>query len=223
MNANRTAVLAAVICVASFNTSAAPTIIDQCQNGYSPAEIDVTLEISTVTDCPLLEDNELRRLVNKFGNGNVFPYPDQPQPGLDTCVSGSNLTGTVTWLDSGDVIQVNGYSESAQRFFAEAGAIGNPLFISGTTDTQVPFASGAAMTVAVLTGNDFDLKLVLDDRFTVDYSSYPFVDKETFLVIGSKGDFKARGRLLGSADVYSTPGNPLANEPLSLSGTICLK
>jgi hypothetical protein len=170
-------------------------------------------------NCPLLEDKELRKLVNKFGVGSVFAYPAIE----GTCVSGDILEGTISLLETGQTINVEGYTESAQRLFAEAEAVGNSLFITGFSDaTNAPFASGASMTVVSLKGTDasLELDLVLADRFTIDSSSYPFVDTEDFLVVGANGDFEVTGRLKGSAQIFNSP---LENEPFSVSGIICVK
>ena len=203
-----------------------PTVIDACPNGYQPALIDVELEVSTAPDCPLLEDNRLRRLVNRFGTGNVFAYPAAP----GTCVSGTGLTGTITFLGNGTSINVVGYSESAQRLFTEADAIdsqSSPLFIAGLTDALTPFASGAAMTVVTLqndlTEDPFEMTIVMEDRFSLDLSSYPFIDTEDFRIIGSRGDKKAIGRLTGTAEIYLPPPLPLNQVPLTVSGAVCVK
>jgi hypothetical protein len=200
-----------------------PTIIG-CPSGFTPATVSINLDISTnLLGCPLLEDKELRKLIDKFGVGSVFAYPAIPF----TCVSGTNLTGTIK-IGNKD-IAVDGFSESAQRLFPEAAALDpeNPLFIIGVAgpSLQVPFASGAAMTVVSLTGESgsFSLDLVLADRFSINNSIFPAVDTEDFLVVGAKGDYAAVGRLTGFAQIDAQPGAPLENEPLTVSGTICLK
>ena len=82
-----------------------------------------------------------------------------------------------------------------------------------------------ALTVVSLKGisTSFELELVLADRFTIDYSEYPFVDTEDFLVVGTKGDLKASGRLNGLAKIYSFPNTPLKDQTLSVSGMLCVK
>ena len=221
MNTISRAILATVMCGASIGIYAdgLPTVIDKCPGGYAPAAVDTSLQISTSEACPLLEDKKLRKYVDKFGVGSIFAYPAVE----GTCVSGENLVGTITMFETGETIEVEGYSESAQRLFSEADAIGNSLFITGFSDTtNAPFASGAAMTIVSLKGinNSFKLDIVLADRFTIDYSSYPFVDTEDFLVLGAAGDLKVTGRLNGSAEIYNSP---LTNEPFSVSGIICVK
>jgi len=220
MNVMSHAILATVMCGASIGIYAdgLPTIIDKCPKDFAPAVVDTTLQVSTSGGCPLLEDKKLRKLVDKFGVGSVFAYPAVQ----GTCVSGENLVGTIT-MATGETINVEGYTESAQRLFSEADAIGNSLFITGFSDTtHALFASGAAMTVVSLKGVDsrFELDLVLGDRFTIDYTSYPSVDTEDFLVLGAAGDLSVTGRLKGSAEIYNSP---LTNEPFSVSGFICVK
>lgn len=232
MNAISHMILATAICGASVNLCAddLPTIIDQCPRGYTPAVIDVALEISTNMDCPLLEEPKLRKLVEKFGPGSIFAYPAIP----GTCVSGEYLEGTIRLLKTQQVIHVEGFSESAQRMFVEAEVFGNPLSLTGIADTSDPqqpkaFASGAAMTIVALKGIDscFNLNLVLADRFTLDYSGLdsgePVVSTEDFLVVGARGDLRVTGRLKGTAYINALPGEPLVNEPFSVSGTICVK
>jgi hypothetical protein len=216
------ALTAAIYAVStSLFAQSMPTVIDQCPKGYEPAYVEVDLFVSTNETCPLLEDRELRKLVEKFGTGSTFAYPAVP----GTCVSGTGLSGSITLLQRGTIIEVEGYSESAQRLFVEAEAVGDSLFISGINEDGKPFASGAAMTVVSLQGVDSDLNLdlVLADRFTIDYSTYPFLDTEDFSVAGSKGDWAVAGRLSGSAQIFDVPPEPIRDAPFNVSGYLCLK
>ena len=125
----------------------ATTPIEACPTGYQSATINAQLTVSTnLTGCPFLEKNKLRRRVNKHSVGNVFLYPSI----AGTCVSGSNLTGTITSADG--VIDIIRSSESAQRAFVEAMKV-NPtqggMFLMGTSQNGA-FVSGAAMTVVSL-------------------------------------------------------------------------
>ena len=43
------------------------------------------------------------------------------------------------------------------------------------------------------------------------------------MVVGSKGDYQAVGRLTGYADIDEGLGDPLSEDPLNVSGTVCLK
>ncbi len=199
----------------------ATTPIEACPTGYQSATINVQLTVSTnLTGCPLLEKNKLRRRVNKHGVGNVFLYPSI----AGTCVSGSNLTGTITSADG--VIDIIGSSESAQRASVEAMEV-NPtqggMFLMGTSQNGA-FVSGAAMTVVSLEGVNeyFKLELVLSDRFTIDLSTFPFVNTEDFLVIGAMGA-RVKGRLAGTALISNQIGDPIVNAPFTIDGNICIK
>lgn len=204
-----------------INFAHAITPIAECPAGFHSATLDAQLTISTnLTECPILENRKLRKLVNKFGAGDVFLYPAVP----GTCISGRNLTGTLTSEDN--VIEVTGSSESAQRAFVEAIQI-NPeqggMFMTGTSQNG-GFVSGAAMTVVTLNGvhEDFNLKLVLSDRFTIDLSAFPFMNTEDFKIIGSKGR-RAKGRLTGTALITGQVGEPLVDIPFHIMGNICIK
>ena len=102
-------------------------------------------------------------------------------------------------------MEVTGYSESAQRIFAEALAVGSsPLNISGLTAAGIPFLSVAATTVVVLenTHDDFELTLVLDDRATINLITS--VDTEDFRIVA----YDIRGHGMSEAppevDHYNT-------------------
>lgn len=205
-----------------------PTVIDQCPGEFKPATVELTGTVSTSQGCPLLKTKELLKLVNKFGVGSVFPGVQ------GTCLSGTILDGSRIVIHDGgsSTIQVTGYSESAQRLFPEATALdpSSPLFITGLAGalvsgiTSVPFASGSAMTVVSLTGDDdFNMTLVLDDRFSINFSIYPFVDTEDFLIVGTKGIYEAKGRLNGTAIIVAPPPAPLVDVEFKIFGKICLK
>lgn len=236
MKALAHAMVATVVFGASagvFADDPLPTVIGECPKGFKPANLEITLKVSSMMDCPLLEDAKLRKLVDRFGVGSTFAWPAI----AFTCISGTDLSGKITI--GKNVILVEGYSESAQRLLPEAEAIGGPpgsLFLTGLADKlvfsegnqtpdpiSVPFGSGAALTVVAMKGKGFKLDLVLADRFTIDYSKFPPLDTEDFLVIGAKGDYEATGRLTGLAEISASPGEPLDLEPLSVSGTLCLK
>ncbi len=200
----------------------AVTPIEACPAGYQSATIDIQLTVSTnLRGCPLLEKNKLRKLVNKYGIGNMFLYPAV----AGTCVSGNDLTGTITSADG--VIDVTGFSESAQRAFVEAMAV-NPaqggVFLSGTSQNGALFVSGTTMTVVSLEGidEDFKLKLILSDSFTIDLSTFPFVNTEDFLVVGAKGA-RVKGRLTGTTTISNQIGDPIVDAPFTINGNICIK
>jgi len=97
------------------------------------------------------------------------------------------------------------------------------VFLMGTSQNGA-FVSGAAMTVVSLEGVNkyFKLELVLSDRFTIDLSTYPFVNTEDFLVIGAKGA-QVKGRLTGTALISNQIGDPIVEAPFTVSGNICIK
>lgn len=204
---------------ASLFASSPSTV--KCPNKRVPAVIDITVEISTNLKCPLLEDKKSKKLIKTFMFGSIFAYPKIP----GTCVSGDNLTGTI--LLKGKKIQVHGYTESAQQLFPEAKRVGDSLLISGVSNkTGELFVSGAATTLISLSGiyENFEAKLLMFDRFTIDFSSWPIINTEDFFVIGSKGNLKkATGRLLGVAEITSPPPAPQDRVPFRVTGTICVK
>lgn len=207
---------------ASLYATDPPTVIDQCPGEFKSAYVDLKILVSTSKDggCPLLTNKELRKLVNKFGVGSTFAYPAV----RGTCLSGNVLndsTSTIT-ITGYSPIAVTGGSESAQRLFPEAQALDetSPLFINGLAGvSSVPFASGAAMTVLSLTGDgdDFSMTLVLSDRFSINLSNG--TDTEDFEVVGTKGNYEAKGRLRGLATIIGQ----LNNVEFSITGNICLK
>lgn len=216
--------LSAIFAVVAFSFSVATyaiTPIDGCPNGFESATVDVEITVSTnLTECPLLEDRRLRRLVNRHGVGSIFAYPTI----LGTCLSGTDLTGTITTSEG--VVYVTGSSESAQRLSTEAAAV-NPelggLFLTGVSQNG-PFASGAGMTVVSIEGQNapLNLQLVLSENLTIDLSVFPFVDTEDFLVVGAKGA-NVKGRLTGKALIYNAFDAPIVETPFSINGDICIK
>ena len=220
-----TATVIAGLCSATMGTQAlppTPTAITECTNGYAPAFITATATVSTnFTGCPILEDEDLRKLVDRNLTGSEFAYPAVP----GTCLSGIVTGGTV--MTKNKTIQVTGTTESAQRFFPEALSV-NPsrggVFMIGATEDGIPFASGAAATIVSLEGvdSDFNLKLVLSDRFTLKLDEFPIRDTEDLEVVGSdKG--KATGRLTGIAFVEQFPPDPIQNAQFDVEGQICIK
>ena len=197
----------------------ASTPIEVCPSGYRPAFVDVQAVVNTVANCPLLEDPGLRSLVDSHAEGSHFAYPSVP----GTCVSGRQLTGTVV-VEGKQVHQVQGFSESAQRFFAEGVALGNAALVTGLSDTGKRFASGAALTFVSMQSTNSSLKLevLMSDRFTIDYSVQPFVDTEDFVIVGHRGNARVAGRLTGVALVSAQPGQPIQSAPIRITGRICL-
>ena len=201
----------------------AQTPITGCPKDFQTAAVNVTALVSTnLTGCPLLLDKRLRNLINKFGaGGTVFAYPD---PELFPCLSGT-VNGRVSMPNK--TFNVTGSTESAQRFFPEALAVnpsGYGVFLTGLSDSDIRFASGAAMTVVSLKdiSQNFTLDLVLSDRFTINLSAQPFVDNEDFDVVGTD-KAAAVGRLTGVAEIYGNPFLPLTDVEFNINGKICLK
>ena len=73
------------------------------------------------------------------------------------------------------------------------------VFLMGTSQNGA-FVSGAAMTVVSLEGVNeyFKLELVLSDRFTIDLSTYPFVNTEDFDIFSvlTDGALNAENKLI---------------------------
>jgi len=223
MNVMSKPLVAALLCSASsalFAQIAAPTAINTCPPGYLPAVVDIQATVSTAAQCPLLQDRELRKLVDRTATGYTFAYPAVP----GSCMSGSVTSGTIT-LPNQAPIPVSGRTESAQRFLPEAAALYGPaalpLFINGGS-----FVSGAAMTVVSLrqSNSKLTLNLVLDDRFTINYAAgAPFPDTEDLLVVGSSGNFSVTGRLTGTAQIIPNTDGSVAPSPFSVAGMLCMK
>lgn len=219
MNPISKPLVALLVCGAS-STLFAQTAINTCAPGYIPAVVDIQATVSTAAGCPLLQDRELRRLVDKYATGYTFAHPAVP----GSCMSGSVTSGTIT-LPNQAPIPVSGRTESAQRYLPEAAALYGPaavpLFINGGS-----FVSGAAMTVVSLRQSNSTptLNLVLDDRFTINYGAgAPFPDTEDFLVVGSTGNFSVTGRLTGTTGINPNADGSIAPSQFSVAGTICVK
>lgn len=200
----------------------AQTLIAECPKGQKPAQINVQATVSTnLTGCPLLEEKDFRKLVDQYLVGTVFAYPAVP----NTCLSGTIVGGSI--VTAKKTYEVTGRTESAQRFFAEAGAIdpsGGGLFLSGVSQSGIPFASGAAATIVSMQGvnRPLDLQLVLSDRFSLNFNTFPITDTEDFEIVGAKGG-SASGRLTGIANVFQFPPNAIADAEFTVQGEICLK
>jgi hypothetical protein len=207
------------LCFAATGAHAQTAIAD-CPQGHEAAQIYVKATVSTNLDgCPLLEQKELRKLVDKNLSGTVFAYPLVP----GTCVSGTITEGTIK-TDEGTV-NVSGTTESAQRFFPEALAVnpsGGGVFLAAFSQDNIPFASGAAATIVSVQGVDLDLQLVLSDRFSLKLDSFPIIDTEDFEVVGAEGA-SATGRLTGIAEIYQFPPEAIDNAQFTVQGQICIK
>ncbi|MCG8614219.1 MAG: hypothetical protein MI864_27220 [Pseudomonadales bacterium] len=206
---------------------ASPTSIQSCPKNYEPVAIDMTALVSSkFFGCPLLQNSDLRKQVDKHAYGTTFAFPAVP----GTCLSGKSLDGTLTFSDGSVVYIDGGFTESAQRFFPEAGAMDlTSLFMTGITGAGKPFISGAAMTIMNMqgekNGEPFTLELVMDDRFTLDLSHAPFftLDAEEFNILDATGGRSAVGRISATALVYGMPPAPIVNAEFEMQGSFCLK
>ncbi len=212
--------LAAILCLMAFGAQA-QTQIAECPKKYEPATLNLKVLVSTNLEaCPLLEDKKLRQLVDENMFGTVFFYPAVP----GTCVSGVIQEGSTIDIGEGPEA-VTGYTESAQRFFPDGASVnpsGGGLFLAGTSQDGIPFASGAAATaVSLETAKEkFKLTVLVSDRFTV--NGLTGIDTEDFEVIGaSKGD--AIGRLTGIAQITAPPPAPIFEAPFQVQGQVCIK
>ena len=170
--------------------------------------------------CPLLEDKELRKLVNKFGAGTTFAFPDTNYLEGYSCLSSMELDGELLLEnDLDNPVALQGYSESGQRLFpvpdpGEPEGQTQDVFVTSADGT---LQGGAAMTAVHLKGEDgtsFDV--LLDDHFFIT----PFTgDTEDFIVVGSRGDYEVSGRLSGQGVILSE--TPLIID-LVISGFVCL-
>jgi len=172
--------------------------------------------------CPLLEDEKLRKLVNKFAPQTTFAYPlfDQSY-GFSTCFTGMVTSGSLTLNYSENnrptLTIINGRTESAQRLFPVPG--GSNVYAASTDGS---LQAGAAMTAVdlVVTGEDNKqqaLKLLIDDHFLVIPTNSAVTDTEDFNIVGSAGRLVS-GRL--RADGFITGAGPTFE--LTVDGTICL-
>ena len=198
-----------------------PTLIS-C--GHNAVTTDLSIQAIAWTSmddqyqptCPLLEEKETRKLVDKFGGGTTFAHPMIPY----TCLSGT-VTGGALQLKNGNEIEIDttaSHTESAQRLFPVPDGTG--LFATSTYGT---LQAGAAMTAIHLEGydqaegNSYKFDLLLDDHFLI--TPQDAKDTEDFLIVGSKGDYKFSGRLTGRGQIIS-------QEPLGImfevTGTVCL-
>lgn len=211
-------VLASLSAIANDST---PTSIS-CGNKAVTAYLSIQAEAWTSIDdqyqstCPLLEEKETRKLVDKFGGGTTFAHPVIPY----TCLSGM-VTGGMLQLENGSEIAIDtnaSHTESAQRLFPVPDGTG--LFATSTYGT---LQAGAAMTAIHLEGSDqaggdnYIFDLLLDDHFLI--TPLDGKDTEDFLIVGSKGDHKFSGRLTGRGQIIS-------QQPLGImfevTGTVCM-
>lgn len=224
---NLSTTLAFSIALASFSTmaSSTPTSIG-CSPKAVSAYLSVQAEASTSLDdqfqpsCPLLEEKEYRKLVDKFGDGTTFAHPAIP----GSCVSGTVTSGTLR-LDDGSEIEIDttaSHTESAQRLFPVPSDQGGVNLFATSTDGTIQ--AGAAMTAVHLEGEDseggsYKFNLLLDDHFLITPTGE---DTEDFLIVGSNGDYKVSGRLTGKGQIIPQPPFGIGIM-FEVTGTVCLK
>ena len=222
--------MAGVLLVLTKAHAQGPVTVTECPKNHELAVVDVSVELATnFLGCPLLQVEELRELAALHFHGATFAG----LPG--TCLSGQIQEGSTITVE-GEEVAVTGTTESAQRLMPEAAALNlspfppeDPtaaLFIQGlffnSSGGPYPFISGAAATVVSLASDDKKLdglRLVLEDRFTVNFSNGLGVDTEDFSVIGADRA-SVTGRLFGSGVTDGVGGFPA---PLSIEGSFCIK
>ena len=149
----------------------AETPITGCPEDFQTAAVNVTALVSTnLTGCP----STLRQKTAELDQ-QIWCR------GHSVCLPGSGFSFVCQEPLSKETVNISqktfnviGSTESAQRFFPEALAVnpsGHGVFLTGLSDSNIPFASAAAMTVASMRAADpdqsFTLDLVLSDRFTI--------------------------------------------------------
>jgi len=223
INSHTALALSITLASSSAIANPAPTTIG-CGPKSVPAHLSIQAEASTSLNsqfqpvCPLLENKESRKLVNKFGSGTIFAHPAIP----GTCLSGTVTSGAFQFND-GTEITLNpaaSYTESAQRLLPVPSTQGNINLFATSADSTIQ--AGAAMTVMHLEGSDtdgtnYEFNILLDDHFLVTATGE---DTEDFLILGSDGENNISGRLAGKGQVV----NPWPLKILfNVTGTVCLK
>lgn len=209
-------------------TLTASTAIANTTIGCGPKAEVVTLSIQAQAwtsvgpqfqpTCPLLEEKELLKLVEKFGAGTTFAHPAVPYTCLSGVVSGGTLVGSK--IGTIEIDPATSYSESAQRLIPVPSDQGEVNVFATSTDYSLQ--AGAAMTVVHLEGanqdgDDYVFDLVLDDHFLLTATGE---DTEDFLVVGSKGEYEVSGRLTGKGQVVSLQPLEISFE---ITGQVCVE
>lgn len=195
---------------------AQPALIGCGKNG-DLAKLEMTGFVSTSPDgCPLLDDKEIYKVVEKFAVGTLFAW----RLGIpNTCFSGS-VGGTLTY--NGIISNVSGEAQSAQRIFPVSAndVPATPGLFAVSTDGTL--SAGAALTALRLSIDNKEAIILSDDRFL---SNQFGRDAEDFLIIGSSGDLRFNGRLSGSAQLIPDFPNEgdLSISFDDISGSVCVK
>lgn len=193
-----------------------PVLADDivCPSGFDKVEINAALTFGTNIGCPFLTNN--RTLVKKL-------FPNSQYPGAPFCLSGIIKEGS-TMTINGSQKSITGFTDSAQRIFAEAIPFTPPellpLFLDGEN-----FMSGAGSTVLNLSWEEGSqsAKIVFDERLTVDKINS--MDYEEFSLVAVFGKWRnANGRLSGQGIIGEgpVPGSIYA-ETFSVTGGFCAK
>jgi hypothetical protein len=167
--------------------------------------------------CPLLEEKESRKLVDKYGGGTTFAHPFIPY----TCLSGAVTSGTLKFANREIVIKAaSSFTESAQRLIPVPIGQGNVGLFATSADGTLQ--TGGAMTAVHLEGDDLEggsykFDILLDDHFLINPVSGG--DTEDFLILGSRGDYTISGRLTGRGQIISPQPLGITFE---VTGTVCL-
>jgi hypothetical protein len=170
-------------------------------------------EVSLRTDCPLLQDQTLLKLVNEFAVGTVFAWPQST-----SCFSGP-VEGTLTYDDDPTMpLYVEGTANSTHRLFPvpDGGLDQETISDDGT------FAAGSAITAVNLRIDGETADILVDGHFlsTVTSESLQLADTEDLLIIGQRGERKLRGRLQGRGLLDQTSYTIAFTD---MTGHVCFK
>jgi hypothetical protein len=191
--------------VAAVSAQEMPPIIG-CDNEGKKGTAELALlrltgtVANTELDCPLLQERKPMKMVKKFGETTLFAYPLLPY----TCFSG-DVSGHLSYLESGQTVQVSGTVYSAQRFFPVPEEQGEGGFGLGASSILGDLSVGAAMTyveVEFMGDSQNNSSVLLDDHFLASATDYGTVsDSEDFLIVGGEGTTKLSGRLAGRGEL----------------------
>lgn len=187
-----------------------------CPPNTRAAVLSLSGAVSSSVECSLLEDTQLRKLVDKFAAGTTFAWPDIP----GTCFSGS-LAGELT--DGTRHLSVSASATSAQRLFPIPAAQGETGVSATSQDALPPYdlpslQAGAAMTALIMDINGRTAAVLVDDHFL---STELGDDTEDFFIVGAAGDLRLSGRLAGRG--YLVPSDDsLTIVFTNVSGNVCV-
>lgn len=180
-------------------------------------------DVEGTLGCKLVEDERLRRLIGQLAPGTVFAWPLIG----GTCFSGQLEAQLTTGQTTRRFIAT---AHSAQRFLPVPEAQGGMNAIAISKDLLGPDGSpdpdnglpslqaGAAMTFLHMRIGRKTVGLLLDDHFL---STEIADDTEDFLIVGSTGDFRVTGRLVGRGRLAPSDDS-LRIEFEEISGEVCV-